>query len=103
MLINYLIAGFIFIFCTIGVAICADTNRFVVRNYVIYSDKISEKKKIVLLADLHNKEFGRENYKLIKAIRDIDPDIICEAGDMINDAGGKNPENALRLFNYIRD
>ncbi|CUX43627.1 metallophosphoesterase [Clostridium sp. C105KSO13] len=40
-------------------------------------------KKIVLLADLHNKVYGEHNDKLFRAIRKEKPDLILIAGDML--------------------
>lgn len=40
-------------------------------------------KKIILLADLHNKEYGEKNRELLDAIRKEKPDLILIAGDML--------------------
>lgn len=60
-----------------------DGNRFVEVNYVVDSEKIKKDYTFVLLADLHNKSYGKENQKLIEAIHKIDPDSIMIAGDML--------------------
>ena len=52
----------------------------VIREYVIESDKISSPLTIVLLSDLH----GCDHPTLIEQVRDIAPDLILLAGDMIN-------------------
>ena len=74
-MIKYLIFFLMFIIWALFVVMCIDINRFVVREYTIYSDKLKDKIDLVLLADMHNKEFGTDNYKLIKAIKDMDPEI----------------------------
>ena len=48
-----------------------DTNRFIIRKYVIESPKITEEKRVVLIADLHNKQFDEGNGKLLAAIDKI--------------------------------
>ena len=40
-------------------------------------------KKVILLADLHNKVYGEQNDKLFRAIRREKPDLILIAGDML--------------------
>jgi predicted MPP superfamily phosphohydrolase len=40
--------------------------------------------KIIQLSDLHSKEFGKDNRKLIKLIEKKSPDIVVMTGDMVN-------------------
>lgn len=77
------------VLCVIGVIIY-DTNRFVVREYKISSSKIKESHKFVILSDLHCKEYGEKNEKLLEKIREINPDHILIAGDMITAVPGKD-------------
>ncbi len=58
-----------------------------------YSIKSKEcgKLKIVQLSDLHSKPFG----KVLKKVKEINPDIICITGDYINDKC-KNKEEMLK-------
>lgn len=51
--------------------------------YRLSSDKISKPVKFVLLADLHDKEYGEGNAKLLKAIEEERPDAVLVAGDML--------------------
>lgn len=70
--------------------IAYDSSRFIRREYRIGSDKIRKKVKILLLSDLHNKSYGRNNEKLLTEIRKINPDLIVVAGDMVT-ANEKKP------------
>ena len=78
-----------------------DGNRFVIREYTLESDKVKEAQKIVVLADLHNKEYGCHNEKLINAIRDINPDMILTAGDILTAKPGKSFETAAFLMEKV--
>ena len=51
----------------------------------IYTDKVSDEIKLVLISDLHNHEFGENNSELIDVITEERPDIILMAGDFLND------------------
>jgi predicted MPP superfamily phosphohydrolase len=58
-----------------------------VTHYTISSDKIPgpfNGFKILQLSDLHSKNFGTDNYKLIKKINNEKPDIIVMTGDMVS-------------------
>lgn len=96
----------ILIIVTAVAAICLaaavrDSNRFVTVAYEIRSDKITKPCKMVLLADLHNKSFGRENHRLIAAIDEILPDGILVAGDMLTAWRGADYSHALSLMESL--
>ena len=46
-------------------------------------EKLDGEKKIILLADLHNKSYGEHNRELLDAIQREKPDLILIAGDML--------------------
>ena len=54
--------------------------------YHLYSPKITgaENTRVVVLSDLHNREFGPENIELVEQIALLKPDLIAVAGDMVN-------------------
>ena len=54
--------------------------------YHHYSSKITgtANTRLVVLSDLHNREFGSGNRNLIRQIADLKPDLIIMAGDMVN-------------------
>ncbi len=64
-------------------------NIIDVTKYKIKSEECG-KLKIVQLSDLHSKPFG----KVLKKVKEINPDIICITGDYINDKC-KNKEKML--------
>lgn len=72
-----------------GVVIC-DTNRFVVRKYTLSSKKIDSPYHFVMLSDLHGKNFGKANERLMKEIDRINPEGVYIAGDMITAKPGKD-------------
>lgn len=78
-----------------------DSNRFVTITYEIRSDKITKPCKMVLLSDLHNKSFGRENHRLTAAVDEISPDGILVAGDMLTAWGDSDFSHALSLMENL--
>lgn len=73
---------------------------FRITYYIIKSPKLKniKKRKIILLSDLHNCSYGKDNKKLLEAIEKESPDLILIAGDML--IGNKNisPEIAERFM-----
>lgn len=59
---------------------------FQITHYDIVSEKLNkltEEKKIVFLTDLHNNSYGKNNEKLIAAVKSQNPDLILIGGDML--------------------
>ena len=46
--------------------------------------------KVVVISDLHGKEYGKNNYKLLAKIREQAPDAIFVVGDMLDDSDAEN-------------
>ncbi len=61
-------------------------NRFFETTFyqLVYPD-IENDMRIVLLSDLHNHEYGKDNSELLETIEAVRPDLICIVGDMMND------------------
>lgn len=78
-----------------------DSNRFVVRRLELHDRRIRKSVRAVVLADLHNKRYGRENRVLLEAIREQKPDIILIAGDILTARPGKSMEPALQLLREL--
>jgi len=61
------------------------SNYHIQINTYDYSENKSEFCRIVLISDLHGREFGKNNKRLINKIASLKPDIICLAGDFIDE------------------
>lgn len=63
-----------------------ELTHFKIKRYDVTSGKIPEafhETKIIFLSDLHNTEYGRENERLLEAIKRENPDYIFIGGDML--------------------
>ena len=77
----------IFLLLLIAAKIYFDNNFLGVSKYKVTSDKIPASFKgfkILQLSDLHNKDFGNNNNKIIKKITSENPDIVVMTGDMVS-------------------
>lgn len=79
-----------------------EREHFEVDEAYLFSDKIKTPHVIAFLADLHDKEFGRENERLIGAIKHVSPDLILIGGDTMiakkGQADLKVTENLIRAL-----
>lgn len=57
--------------------------------------------KIVFLSDLHNREYGEKNAKLVEDIRRQHPDLILCTGDMLVGKVGTSFENAATFMKQL--
>ncbi|MBZ4663339.1 MAG: metallophosphoesterase [Caloramator sp.] len=87
----------------IFIKIYFDNNSIQVSYYTVKSNKIPASMKgfkILQLSDLHSREFGNNNSKIIEKINSENPDIIVMTGDMINKKD-TNYEVFFNLANHI--
>ena len=85
---------------TVGSLIIYDNFKLDVTEYTIERNNIPKKFdnfKIVHLSDLHNTEFGKDNEKLLKTIKEQKPDAIFVTGDSI-DGFYTNIQIPIKLF-----
>ncbi len=69
----------------------------------IVSEKVRAPKRLVFLSDLHNKEFGPENARLIKAIDQAEPDAVLIGGDMMVSKGMPGVSVAVSLIEKLAE
>lgn len=63
--------------------------------------RIKKPVKAVVLADLHNKRYGKENERLLQAIDEIRPDMILIAGDILTAKPKASLETAVDLLTKL--
>ena len=97
--IFFLIIILIILICLLSAVL--DSSRFVTVSYEIRSDKIAKPCRMVLLSDLHNKSFGRDNERLVQKITELSPDAVLVAGDMLTATKGHDFDRALRLMERL--
>ncbi|MBE5893729.1 MAG: hypothetical protein E7286_10210 [Lachnospiraceae bacterium] len=90
------------VLCLIVVwVILYDSNRFVVVRNSFSSDKLRRSGRAVVLADLHNKRYGKNNELLLKAIDDCKPDFVLVAGDILTAKPGASLEPAIEFMQKL--
>lgn len=77
-------------------------NNIKVTNYIVTNTKSDAKLHFVILSDLHNKEFGKNNDDLIKIVKEQNPDFIAVCGDMIV-RGNTDTSIAKKALTKLKD
>ncbi len=75
-----------------------DSNRFVTRTYTFRSPKLKRDCRLVFLSDLHNKEYGIGNERLLQAIEELSPDAVLVGGDMLTARPGASFQKGANLI-----
>lgn len=78
-----------------------DSTHFEKTEYVVADPRIQKDIRAVVLADLHNQRFGRDNELLLNAIREGRPDVVLIAGDLMTAKPGKEFTPALELLREL--
>lgn len=82
-----------------GISIILSYKGLEVTYYQLQSDKIHSHVRIAVLADLHNRQFGSDNERLIKKVEKQNPDLLLLAGDIIDE----DAEDEQLVFELIRE
>lgn len=85
------------------IVMIVDGNRFVIREYTIKTDKIGKEQTIAVMADLHNKTYGKNNEKLLRALDSVCPDMVLVAGDMLTAKPGKSFKTAAQFMERVAE
>lgn len=100
-MLKWIVGICVFICAAFIAEICRELNTFRLKHYSIISsdwkNPDGNEEKIIFLSDLHNKEYGKKNKKLIEAIRNEQPDLILIGGDIPVGRPGKTLERALEF------
>ncbi len=78
-----------------------DGNRFEVVRETFALPDLSKDCRFVLISDLHNKVYGNHNDKVIAAVREIQPDFILLAGDMVTSQVSEDMTPAIKLVQAL--
>ena len=100
-IILIIVAVFI-VYCLIEMI--RELRDFRVTKYRICSQKlngIKGTKRIVFLSDLHNRMYGEENERLLKSIREQQPDLILIGGDMLVRKDGNSYDKTVRFLDKL--
>lgn len=91
------------IFIILLVVGIVDANRFVVVEEEIEVPKLKKGCRFVLISDLHNKVYGKNNSKVIEAVKRANPDFVVIAGDLITSHVDESIEPGVNLVKALRE
>lgn len=80
-----------------------DSSRFVTVRYGIRCRGLKKKYRFVMLSDLHGKQYGEKNERLLAAIDAERPESILIAGDMLTSQGMNSFEPARELIEALAE
>lgn len=78
-----------------------DSNRFVVVQHTFCDPGIKKPFRAVVLADLHNNQYGKDNERLLAAVREQKPDAIWIAGDILTASRKTKYNRAILLLKEL--
>lgn len=79
-----------------------DTTRFTVQKMTLRDGRIRKSSRAVVLSDLHNKQYGKNNELLLAGIRECSPDFVLIAGDMITAKPGRSFDRTVGFLKELK-
>ena len=82
-----------------------ERDQLVTTEYEIKSEKLSPEfdgLRLVYLTDLHDKEFGEKNERLLRAVREAKPDMVLIGGDSMV-ARSDSPSSVERILSLLEE
>lgn len=83
--------------------IAYDSNRFHVVHYDLQSNKIKKDFHFVFISDLHDKQYGKGNVRLLQAIEECLPDAILIGGDILTAKPGRDTGRAAEFVERLAE
>lgn len=80
-----------------------DTHHFVTVKYSLSLPFVKKDTRIVMISDLHNYCYGKENGRLTEAIDALKPDMIVLAGDMITSDAREKFDGTMKLLKRLNE
>ena len=95
---------FAFIAAVIAIIGCnyVENRNFKETFHSVSSLKVNNKIRVIQISDLHNCTFGKDNEKIIKRVKKLNPDIILYTGDCI-DSNATSDERIISLCTALAD
>lgn len=78
-----------------------DGNRFVTVKEEFELPGLSKECRFVMISDLHNKVYGKQNDKVINAVKKINPDFIILAGDLVTSKVNEDMTPGIKLVRTL--
>lgn len=88
----------------VGVSTVVSNTVLSVVEYAVELDSVTEPVHLVVISDLHERSYGKNNERLISVIRRQEPDSVFLVGDMVGaDADAAEVENLLALIRNLTE
>lgn len=91
--------AFLFLVCLFCEVLFSE-NYLNISSMNIKTDKTTASFRAVVISDLHNREYGKNNKKLLRMIYEQEPDVIFVLGDMLN-KDEKDRSVAVDFYNEL--
>lgn len=96
-----LLISILILFVVCCISIWYASTHFHKVYYRLQSDKLHKPVKLVVLSDLHDQSYGRDNTLLLQAISEEKPDAVLVAGDMLTASENRKKAVAEELIGKL--